>query len=862
MGGNGGDGGYGGAAFTAGNGRPGGDVYAGGLVGYGKGDISNSYASKSINFTVGKGGKGGSAGSPGKGGSGGDGGICSSGNSCNGNRGRNGYVGSSGFGYAGGIFGSYSSGTNAYVYYNSDEASQLNTDSPIGITALTDADMKKKASFDNWDFNNIWGIVEEYIYPFLRYFLPSYIPLAQIEAEYIDDQIYTGSEIKPVPKIKLKGGASLLSEGIHYELSYQNNKNAGTGKIILTGIDEHSELSETILFNIVPKTLTITGATADKVYDGTTTATITGATLVGVIDGDEVSLSSDFATGTFASANAGKNIAISMDMSLAGADASNYVLQPLTANIEPKELAEDAIQPIAQQTYTGLVPDIIAMDGSKTLEKDTDYTITCSTNVGTATLTIIGIGNYTGSATADFTIVAKEITTGMLSTIPPQFYTGSAIEPVVMKDGTILLIANTDYDVEYEDNVEVGTAFVTVTGKGNYTGEINTTFEIAKWTLKSGTFTDARDSKTYNFVKIGEQVWMAKNLNYNATGSQCYDNSDANCSKYGRLYNWATAINVCPTGWHLPTQAEWDALINSVGSSTAGKNLKATSGWDDNGNGTNAYGFAALPGGHSLSSLSSLFRNVGTTGYWWTASQYRDDSTSASAYDRYINYDNDRVYGLLVTAKSYFQSVRCLMNVIAEPDPSSSSAASSSSKPSSSSSKLSSSSSKPSSSSNKSTTRCKNYQNREFYCQWETGCYAIDPEFETPKGQTCDALVDHCLRDGVLFVESSVEGSGTKCTTPSSSSDSSTPILLSQTSTANSILATHNAITLHVQSTAKLEIYNLNGKLQKTLNLSNGIYNIPLGNLPKGIYIANAKFSNRENPKIEGIGVQTKVVVK
>jgi len=106
------------------------------------------------------------------------------------------------------------------------------------------------------------------------------------------------------------------------------------------------------------------------------------------------------------------------------------------------------------------------------------------------------------------------------------------------------------------------------------------------------------------------------------------------------------------------------------------------------------------------------------------------------------------------------------------------------------------------------------------------------------------------------------QSSSSVVVTLSSSSTVTTPILLSQTATANSILATHNAITLHVQSTAKLEIYNLNGKLQKTLNLSNGIYNIPLGNLPKGIYIANAKFSNPVNPLIGGIGVQTKVVVK
>jgi len=86
----------------------------------------------------------------------------------------------------------------------------------------------------------------------------------------------------------------------------------------------------------------------------------------------------------------------------------------------------------------------------------------------------------------------------------------------------------------------------------------------------------------------------------------------------------------------------------------------------------------------------------------------------------------------------------------------------------------------------------------------------------------------------------------------SSSSATTTPILLPQTAKANAILPMHNAINMQVQGTAKLEIYNLSGKLQKSLNLSNGIYNIPLGNLPKGMYIASAKFSNPENPKIGG----------
>jgi hypothetical protein len=78
----------------------------------------------------------------------------------------------------------------------------------------------------------------------------------------------------------------------------------------------------------------------------------------------------------------------------------------------------------------------------------------------------------------------------------------------------------------------------------------------------------------YKTVPIGTQQWMAKNLNCNVSGSVCYNNDPANCDTYGRLYNWTAAKTVCPTGWHLPSDAEWDALITAVGGpSTAGTKL-------------------------------------------------------------------------------------------------------------------------------------------------------------------------------------------------------------------------------------------------------------------------------------------------
>ena len=157
-------------------------------------------------------------------------------------------------------------------------------------------------------------------------------------------------------------------------------------------------------------------------------------------------------------------------------------------------------------------------------------------------------------------------------------------------------------------------------------------------------------------VTIGTQTWMAENLNRETANSKCYNNIAGNCESFGRLYNWNDALTACPVGWHLPTDAEWTTLTDYVGTN-AGKKLKATSGWGSSAsyNGTDDYGFSALPGGYGNSDGS--FNSAGDNGYWWSATEFG----AGIAWCRYVHYNGEGVYRHYAV-KSGLSSVRCLQD--------------------------------------------------------------------------------------------------------------------------------------------------------------------------------------------------------
>ena len=179
------------------------------------------------------------------------------------------------------------------------------------------------------------------------------------------------------------------------------------------------------------------------------------------------------------------------------------------------------------------------------------------------------------------------------------------------------------------------------------------------------TFTDPRDGKVYRTVVIGNQEWMAENLAYAPSSGNywAYGNDNSNVAIYGYLYDWQTALNVCPAGWHLPSDEEWTELTNYLGgSSIAGGKLKATGTieagtglwYQPNTGATNETGFRALPGGLRNTDGSFL---IGIGGIWWSATEV---STSTNRAYRRSMTNNGSLVAKGGAYKSLGFCVRCL----------------------------------------------------------------------------------------------------------------------------------------------------------------------------------------------------------
>jgi uncharacterized protein (TIGR02145 family) len=189
-----------------------------------------------------------------------------------------------------------------------------------------------------------------------------------------------------------------------------------------------------------------------------------------------------------------------------------------------------------------------------------------------------------------------------------------------------------------------------------------------------GTMTDPRDGQEYKTVQLGDQTWMAQDLNYETANSWCYDDDTANCDVYGRLYNWEAAMSACPAGWHLGTDEDWAALVLYLDplsvpndgfeiSKRAGGMMK-TAGTLEDGTGlwsspntgaTNSSRFSALPGG--TRNNKGTYKCLGSNAMFWTATEY--DATYA--WTLYLDMTQSNITrDYMGATKQYGLSVRCV----------------------------------------------------------------------------------------------------------------------------------------------------------------------------------------------------------
>jgi uncharacterized protein (TIGR02145 family) len=206
---------------------------------------------------------------------------------------------------------------------------------------------------------------------------------------------------------------------------------------------------------------------------------------------------------------------------------------------------------------------------------------------------------------------------------------------------------------------------------------------------EQGSFlTDDRDGERYETVIVGDQEWMAENLRFDAAGSylNVADNPD---EKYGRLYDWPTVMNgdpssaaspsgvqgICPSGWHLPSDEEWSTLEISLGMDASmangtqwrgtdhGTQLKSTSGWNDDGSGSNSSGLNVFPAGRGWNSLG----DVGDFAFFWTSTDFEDDDgNTARAWFRFLHKEETGASRALYSKTAYAHSCRCVKDSSSE----------------------------------------------------------------------------------------------------------------------------------------------------------------------------------------------------
>ena len=489
----------------------------------------------------------------------------------------------------------------------------------------------------------------------------------------IGDVDYSGKEQTPTPTVTVNG--TELVKDRDYRISYGNNVNAGSNaSITIEGIGDYFA-SATRYFTI--NRLYIHNASiasiANQQYTGSALepklqVSYGGRQLVENVD-YTVRYSNNVEVGTATATITGKgNYSGTKSMTFtiekkpdgsSGNTGSGGSTEPTKTSI-----SNATVSGIANQTYTGtaLKPKPTVKVGATTLREGTDYTLSYknNTNVGTASVTVTGKGNYTGTITKTF-VIAKRSISGATVGVATQTYTGTALKPKpTVKVGATTLREGTDYTLSYASNVNVGTATVTITGKGNYTGFRKATFRIepkpstpASGNNSGGSSSDSSASGgngssssggsttkpttqvpavTGSWVQSGGRWWFSYDAKTRAAQKKAYPANEwvkiggrqyhfdaggwmhAGWLSLGGRWYWLASDGAMRTGWHLvgptwyymgPDGAMWTGK-NKIGDATyyldpsgamrTGWSLEGPTWYFYDGSGAMAHGWRSVGG--------------------------------------------------------------------------------------------------------------------------------------------------------------------------------------------------------------------------------------------------------------------------
>ena len=314
----------------------------------------------------------------------------------------------------------------------------------------------------------------------------------------IPNQTYTGNSISALPVITYNGAT--LTKGTDYTLTYSNNVNVGTGIVTITGKGNFKGTTSKT-FSISARAMSDTSVAniSSQTYTGNVISPLPTITY----NNKTLKKDTDYTLSYSNNINAGTaTITITGKGNFTGTTSKTF-------SISARAMSDTSVANISSQTYTGNVisPLPTITYNNKTLKKDTDYTLSYSNNInaGTATITITGKGNFTGTTSKTFSISARAMSDTSVANISSQTYTGNVISPLpTITYNNKTLKKDTDYTLSYSDNINAGTATITITGKGNFTGMTSMTFIITQ-----------KSAEKLNISEIANQIYTGKKIKPN-----------------------------------------------------------------------------------------------------------------------------------------------------------------------------------------------------------------------------------------------------------------------------------------------------------------------------------------------------------